>query len=208
MLITAAPAWIAWPIASAEAVQVRDRRAGDGGEVRVAGPLGVRRVGRGVDERDQRALRRDRRRVDRGVGDDPAPVVGRPGERVGGNRGGAREHVRLGVDEPAAERMGERPRARAGDDVAACRGDADAPGAEAARDRRRAGVGARADHPRAGVRAHRRGGGVARELHRQLVRARGGRDGEDDQHGEDERTSWHEGANTPAGRSERSGEAS
>ena len=32
-----------------------DRRAGERGDVRVAGPLGVREVGGGVDERDQRA---------------------------------------------------------------------------------------------------------------------------------------------------------
>ena len=67
------------------AVRVVDRRARERGDVRVARPLRVGEVGGGVHERDQRALRRDRRRRQRRVGDVRAPVVGRAGERVVGD---------------------------------------------------------------------------------------------------------------------------
>ena len=56
--------------------------AGERGDDRIPGPLRVRDVGGGVDERDQRALRHHRRRRQLRRGDGRAPVVRRGGERV------------------------------------------------------------------------------------------------------------------------------
>jgi hypothetical protein len=121
-------------------VRVGEREAADGLEVGAL-ELGVADVGSGVDEREQRACGGDRRRNETGVDDRGAPG-GAGVERVGRrDLQRLRAAVRLGVEEEAAERLGELARAAARDDVGA---GADGPGAVAGSDRvgRRAGAGA------------------------------------------------------------------
>ena len=97
------------------AVQVGHRRAGERGEVRIARPLGVRGVGGGVDERDQRALRRDRRR--RRARGRRRCARQSLGATESGSSGTARSRLRrtfgLRVDEQVARLQRGRERARA-----------------------------------------------------------------------------------------------
>ena len=101
-------------------VRALEREAAERRDV-AAGELGVVDVGGRVDQREQRALRRDRRRHEAGIDDRGAPRGGRV-ERVGrrglGDLGGA---VGLGVEQEAASAQGagELARAAARDDVGA-----------------------------------------------------------------------------------------
>ena len=77
--------------------------AGERGDVRIARPLGVRDVGGGVHERDQRALSASPAAASSaGSATHLAPVVGRAAERVAGTPSGLRRTLACGVDEQAA----------------------------------------------------------------------------------------------------------
>ena len=166
-------------------VRALEREAAERREV-AAGELGVVDVGGRVDEREQRARGRHRRRDEAGVDDRGAPGgagVERVGRRDLRDLGGP---VGLGVEQQAlgSQRGGELARAAARDDVGA---GADAARAVAGGDGVGGGGRAGADDP---VRARGGGAGVAGQHHRGRERrgARGGGDRQEEERDEEDQT--------------------